>query len=263
MGRAAALPLETDLREAAEERYLSYALSVITSRALPDVRDGLKPVQRRILYAMYQNLRLTAGARPRKSAAVVGEVLGKYHPHGDQAAYEAMVRLAQPFALRYPLVHGEGNFGSLDGDSAAAMRYTEARVTALAEEMLADLGAETVPFRANYDATIEEPIVLPSAVPQLLMNGSTGIAVGMATNVPPHNLREIVAAMTAMIDEPALDVKGLLKHLKGPDFPTGGEILNSKKEIRAIYETGQGAIRLRSEYSIETLPRGKRQIVVT
>src|SRR5689334_6596190 len=263
MGQATAVPLETDLREAAEERYLSYALSVITSRALPDVRDGLKPVQRRILYAMYQNLRLTAGARPRKSAAVVGEVLGKYHPHGDQAAYEAMVRMAQPFALRYPLVHGEGNFGSLDGDGAAAMRYTEARLTPLAEEMLEDLGAGTVTLRANYDATLEEPTVLPTAIPQLLMNGSTGIAVGMATNIPPHNLREIVAALTAMIDEPDLDVKGLLKHVKGPDFPTGGEILNSKKELRQIYESGQGPIRLRGEYTIESLPRGKRQMVVT
>jgi len=263
MGQAANLPLVTDLKTAAEERYLSYALSVITSRALPDVRDGLKPVQRRILYAMYQNLHLTAGARPRKSAAVVGEVLGKYHPHGDLAAYEAMVRMAQPFALRYPLVHGEGNFGSLDGDAAAAMRYTEARLTALAEEMLADLGAETVPFRSNYDSTLDEPIVLPSAIPQLLMNGSTGIAVGMATNIPPHNLREVVAALVAMIDEPDLGVKGLLKHVKGPDFPTGGEILNGKKELREIYETGQGAVRLRGEYTEERLARGKRQIVVT
>src|SRR5499425_3474126 len=260
MGIAA--PLETDLRQAAEERYLSYALSVITSRALPDVRDGLKPVQRRILYAMWQNLRLTAGARARKSAAVVGEVLGKYHPHGDLAAYEAMVRLAQPFALRYPLVHGEGNFGSLDGDGAAAMRYTEARLTPLAEEMLEDLGAGTVTLRANYDATLEEPTVLPSAIPQLLMNGSTGIAVGMATNIPPHNLKEVVAALTAMIDEPDLDVKGLLKHVKGPDFPTGGEMLNSKRELRQIYETGQGPIRLRGTYKLETLPRGKRQIVI-
>jgi DNA gyrase subunit A len=263
MGRAAPLPLETDLREAAEERYLSYALSVITSRALPDVRDGLKPVQRRILFAMYQNLRLTAGARPRKSAAIVGEVLGKYHPHGDQAAYEAMVRMAQPFALRYPLVHGEGNFGSLDGDSPAAYRYTEARLTPLAEEMLADLGAETVPLRATFDAMLEEPTVLPSAIPQLLMNGSTGIAVGMATNIPPHNLTEVVAALTALIDEPGLDVKGLLKHVKGPDFPTGGEILNTKKELREIYESGQGAIRLRGQYRVESLPRGKRQIVIT
>src|SRR5262249_8571294 len=241
MGQAAPLPLEADLSEAAEERYLSYALSVITARALPDVRDAVKPAQRRILYARYQNLRLTAGARPRKSAAIVGEVLGKYHPHGDQAAYEAMVRLAQPFALRYPLVHGEGNFGSLDGDGAAAMRYTEARLTPLAEEMLEDLGAGTVTLRANYDATLEEPTVLPTATPQLLMNGSTGIAVGMATNIPPHNLREIVAGLTAMIDEPDLDVKGLLKHVKGPDFPTGGEMLNSKRELRQVYETGQGA----------------------
>src|SRR2546426_596332 len=263
MGQATTLPLETDLRTAAEERYLSYALSVITSRALPDVRDGLKPVQRRILYAMYQNLRLTAGARPRKSAAIVGEVLGKYPPHGDQAAYEAMVRMAQPFALRYPVVHGEGNFGSLDGARAAAYRYTEARLTAIAEEMLADLGAETVPSRATFDSTLEEPIVLPSAIPQLLMNGSTGIAVGMATNIPPHNLREIIAALVAMIDEPELGVKGLLKHVKGPDFPTGGEMLNGKKELREIYETGQGAIRLRGEYTEERLPRGKRQIVVT
>jgi DNA gyrase subunit A len=263
MGTATAPLLETDLRDAAEERYLSYALSVITSRALPDVRDGLKPVQRRILYAMYQNLRLTAGARPRKSAAVVGEVLGKYHPHGDVAAYEAMVRMAQPFSLRYPLVHGEGNFGSLDGDSAAAMRYTEARLTALAEEMLDDLGADTVAFRPNYDATVDEPVVLPSSVPQLLLNGSTGIAVGMATNIPPHNLREVVAALVAMIDEPDIDVKGLLKYLKGPDFPTGGEILNARREMREIYETGQGPVRLRGQYTVETLPRGKRQVVVT
>jgi DNA gyrase subunit A len=263
MGTVVELPLETDLREAAEERYLSYALSVITSRALPDVRDGLKPVQRRILYAMYQNLRLTASSRPRKSAAVVGEVLGKYHPHGDQAAYEAMVRMAQPFALRYPLVHGEGNFGSLDGDGAAAMRYTEAKLTALAEEMLADIGAETVAFRANYDATLEEPIVLPSGIPQLLMNGSTGIAVGMATNIPPHNLREITAALTTMIDEPDVTVAGLMKHLKGPDFPTGGEILNTKKELRELYESGQGPVRLRGEYTVEQLARGKQQVVVT
>ncbi len=263
MGHTEPQPIATELKEAAEERYLNYALSVITARALPDVRDGLKPVQRRILYAMYQNLHLTAGARPRKSAAIVGDVLGKFHPHGDQAAYEAMVRMAQPFALRYPLVQGEGNFGSLDGDGAAAMRYTEARLTALAEEMLADLGAETVAFRPNYDSTLDEPVVLPSAIPQLLMNGSTGIAVGMATNIPPHNLREIVGALTAMIDEPDLDVKGLLKHMKGPDFPTGGEILNSKREIRAIYETGQGPIRLRGEYTVENAPRGKRQVIVT
>ena len=263
MGPAAAQAIDTDLKEAAEERYLNYALSVITSRALPDVRDGLKPVQRRILYSMFQNLHLTAGSRPRKSAAIVGDVLGKYHPHGDVAAYEAMVRMAQEFSLRYPLVQGEGNFGSLDGDGAAAMRYTEAKLTALCQEMLDDLGSDTVPFRANYDSTLDEPIVLPSAIPQLLMNGSTGIAVGMATNIPPHNLREIIAALVALIDDPKLAVKDLVKHIKGPDFPTGGEILSSKKEIREIYESGSGAIRLRGEYKVETGARGKKQIVVT
>src|SRR2546425_5830607 len=263
MGRATALPLETDLRVAAEERYLSYALSVITSRALPDVRDGLKPVQRRILYAMFQNLRLGSDAKPRKSAAVVGEVLGKYHPHGDQAAYEAMVRMAQPFSLRYPLVHGEGNFGSLDGDSAAAMRYTEAKLTPLAEELFRDLRGQTVPYRPNYDATLEEPVVLPTAIPQLLLNGSSGIAVGMATNIPPHNFTEVVNALVAMIDDPAITTAGLLKHIKGPDFPTGGEILTSKRELREIYESGQGTIKLRGEWTVDPLSRGKRQVVIT
>ncbi|MET0153795.1 MAG: DNA topoisomerase IV subunit A [Candidatus Binatia bacterium] len=253
----------TDLKRAAEERYLNYALSVITSRALPDVRDGLKPVQRRILYAMAQNLGLAAGAKPRKSAAVVGEVLGKYHPHGDAAAYEAMVRMAQPFALRYPLVHGEGNFGSLDGDGAAAMRYTEVRLARVAQALLEDLESQTVPFRGTYDATREEPVVLPAAVPQLLMNGSTGIAVGMATNIPPHNLAEVIDGLVAMIDDPDADTKALLKHVKGPDFPTGGEILNSRAELKSLYESGQGAVRLRGEYRVETLPRGKRQLVVT
>jgi DNA gyrase subunit A len=254
--------IAVDLGSAAEERFISYALSVITSRALPDVRDGLKPVQRRILYAMYTSLRLTAGARPRKSAAVVGDVLGKYHPHGDQAAYEAMVRMAQPFALRYPLVHGEGNFGSLDGDSAAAMRYTEARLTAIAEELLRDIRHDTVDFRDNYDATLREPIVLPAALPQLLVNGSTGIAVGMATNIPPHNLREVVDALIALIDDPRLQTKDLLKHIKGPDFPTGGEILNTKAELRQIYETGQGAVRVRAQYKPEQIGR-RTAVVVT
>jgi DNA gyrase subunit A len=251
-----------DLRSAAEERYLAYALSVITSRALPDVRDGLKPVQRRILYAMFQNLRLTPGARPRKSAAVVGEVLGKYHPHGDLAAYEAMVRMAQAFALRYPLVHGEGNFGSLDGDSPAAMRYTEARLTAIAEEMLRDIRHDTVDFRDNYDATLREPIVLPAAIPQLLINGSTGIAVGMATNIPPHNLREVVAALLALIEDPDLSTRDLCKHVKGPDFPTGGELLNSRAELRAIFESGQGAVRLRGQYRVESIGR-RRAVIIT
>ena len=252
-----------DLRSAAEQRYLSYALSVITARALPDARDGLKPVQRRILYAMFQNLRLVATAKARKSAQIVGEVIGKYHPHGDTAAYDAMVRMAQDFSLRYPLVHGEGNFGSLDGDGAAAYRYTEARLTAIAEEMLADLGSDTVDWRANYDATLDEPIVLPSRIPQLLMNGSTGIAVGMATNIPPHNLGEICEALTALIDDPALEVKDLLKYIKGPDFPTGGELLSSKADLRTAYETGQGALGLRGQFKVEDLPRGKRQVVVT
>jgi DNA gyrase subunit A len=253
----------TDLGTEAEERYLNYALSVITSRALPDVRDGLKPVQRRLLYAMFQNLRLSSDARPRKSAAIVGEVLGKYHPHGDQAAYEAMVRLAQPFSLRYPLVHGEGNFGSMDGDNAAAMRYTEAKLSALTDELFRDLRGDTVPYRANYDATTEEPVVLPAAIPQLLLNGSTGIAVGMATNIPPHNFTEVVNALIAMLDEPEITTAGLLKFIKGPDFPTAGEILTNKREIREIYETGQGSVKLRGEWTVETQPRGKRQIVVT
>jgi len=253
----------TDLGNEAEERYLNYALSVITSRALPDVRDGLKPVQRRLLYAMFQNLRLGGDARPRKSAAIVGEVLGKYHPHGDQAAYEAMVRLAQPFSLRYPLVHGEGNFGSLDGDSAAAMRYTEAKLAALTDELFRDLRGQTVPFRANYDATVDEPVVLPAAIPQLLLNGASGIAVGMATNIPPHNFTEVVNALVAMIDDADITTANLLKYIKGPDFPTGGEILANKRELREIYETGQGSIKLRGEWTVESLPRGKQQIVIT
>ncbi|MFI5396190.1 MAG: DNA topoisomerase (ATP-hydrolyzing) subunit A [Candidatus Binatia bacterium] len=251
-----------DLGRAAEERYLAYALSVITSRALPDVRDGLKPVQRRILYAMYQNLHLTAGTRPRKSAAVVGEVLGKYHPHGDVAAYEAMVRLAQSFALRYPLVQGEGNFGSLDGDSPAAMRYTEAKLAPIAEELLRDIRHETVDFRDNYDATLREPVVLPAAIPQLLINGSTGIAVGMATNIPPHNLNEVIEALVAMIHDPDISNKELCKIIKGPDFPTGGEILNSRGELRSIYETGQGAVRLRGQY-VTAVDKRRRRVIVT
>ena len=255
--------LTTDLGAEAEARYLNYALSVITSRALPDIRDGLKPVQRRLLYAMHQNLRLGGDARPRKSAAVVGEVLGKYHPHGDQAAYEAMVRLAQPFSLRYPLVQGEGNFGSLDGDGAAAMRYTEAKLAPLSEELFRDLRGATIHYRPNYDATLDEPVVLPSAIPQLLLNGASGIAVGMATSIPPHNFTEVANALLAMIDDPTLTTAGLLKHIKGPDFPTGGEILTSKRELRQIYEKGQGTIKLRGEWKIETLPRGKRQIVIT
>lgn len=253
---------EADLQTAAEHRYLSYALSVITSRALPDVRDGLKPVQRRILFAMFQNLRLTANAKPRKSAQIVGEVIGKYHPHGDSAAYEAMVRMAQDFSLRYPLVNGQGNFGSLDGDSAAAYRYTEAKLTSIAEKILEDLGAETVDWRTNYDATNEEPVVLPSRLPQLLVNGSTGIAVGMATNIPPHNLTEVCDALVGLIDKPSSEVKDLLKSIKGPDFPTGGELLSSRKELLAVYESGHGPVKLRGTYKLEKAPRGKTQIII-
>ncbi len=255
--------LTTDLGAEAEARYLNYALSVITSRALPDIRDGLKPVQRRLLYAMHQNLRLGGDARPRKSAAVVGEVLGKYHPHGDQAAYEAMVRLAQPFSLRYPLVQGEGNFGSLDGDGAAAMRYTEAKLTPLSEELFRDLRGPTIPYRPNYDATLDEPVVLPSAIPQLLLNGASGIAVGMATSIPPHNFREVINALLALIADPTLTTARLLTHIKGPDFPTGGEILTNKSALREMYEKGQGTLKLRGEWTVETRPRGERQVVIT
>ena len=263
MEQAAERIIPADLGQQAEERYLNYALSVITSRALPDARDGLKPVQRRLLYAMFQNLRLGGNARPRKSAAVVGEVLGKYHPHGDQAAYDAMVRLAQPFSMRYPLVHGEGNFGSLDGDNAAAMRYTEAKLDPLAEELFRDLRGQTIPYRPNYDATADEPVVLPSAIPQLLLNGASGIAVGMATTIPPHNFHEVVKALLALLADPDISTAGLLRSIKGPDFPTGGEILTSKNDLRQLYETGQGTLKLRGEWQVEALPRGKRQVVIT
>src|SRR5882672_11430832 len=216
MGPAAAPAIETDLKEAAEERYLNYALSVITSRALPDVRDGLKPVQRRILYSMFQNLHLTAGSRPRKSAAIVGDVLGKYHPHGDVAAYEAMVRMAQPFALRYPLIDGQGNFGSRDGDGAAAMRYTEARLTPIARLLLDELDEGTVDFAANYDGSQQEPRLLPARLPFVLLNGASGIAVGMATEIPSHNLREVVAALQAILDDPKAGLDVLMQHIPGP-----------------------------------------------
>src|SRR5687767_12629622 len=234
------------LHEAAQSRYLNYALSVITSRALPDVRDGLKPVQRRILYTMWQQ-NLTADVKHRKCAKVVGDVMGSFHPHGDSALYEALVRMAQDFSLRYPLVDGHGNFGSLDGDAAAAMRYTECRLARISDELMSELGKKTVGFRQNYDGSLSEPIVVPSRLPQLLMNGTTGIAVGMATNIPPHNLSELCDALLDLSKNRKLETKDLVKHVKGPDFPTGGQILNSKKELREIYETGQGAVRLRGE----------------
>jgi len=250
------------LARAARERYLNYALSVITARALPDVRDGLKPVQRRILYAMYANLRLTPQARFRKSAAVVGAVMASYHPHGDQSIYDAMVRLAQNFSLRAPMVEGHGNFGSLDGDPPAAMRYTEARLRALALEMVREIDRETVAFRPTYDGTSREPVVLPARLPQLLVNGSTGIAVGMATNIPPHNLREVCRAAVALIDNPELTTKDLLEYVEGPDFPMGGEILNSRDELLEIYATGRGPIRLRATWHEEKVGR-RRYIIVT
>jgi DNA gyrase subunit A len=226
--------LTTALHSEVENRFLTYALSTIVSRSLPDVRDGLKPVHRRILYAMWE-MGLGPTSRFRKSAAVVGEVLGKFHPHGDQAAYDAMVRMAQDFSLRYPLVEGSGNFGSLDGDPAAAMRYTEARLSQLAEELLVEIEKETVGFRPNYDNSLKEPVVLPARFPQLLVNGTSGIAVGMSCSFPPHNIGEVIDGLTAVIDNSSIDLKDILKFIKGPDFPTSGQILNSKKELKEIH----------------------------
>ncbi len=251
------------LAEEARRRYLNYALSVITSRALPDVRDGLKPVQRRILYGMWNDLNLSHDTKYQKCAQVVGMIMGRYHPHGDASIYEALVRMAQDFSLRYPLVDGHGNFGSLDGDSAAAYRYTECRLEKLSTELLMELERKTVDFRPTYDGTRNEPIVIPSRVPQLLMNGTTGIAVGMATNIPPHQLGELVDACVDLVNDPSLETKDLLKHVKGPDVPTGGQILNSKKELREIYESGQGSVRVRGEYKLEEQKKGGANIVIT
>jgi DNA gyrase subunit A len=249
------------LHEAAQTRYLNYALSVITSRALPDVRDGLKPVQRRILFTMWQQ-NMTADSKHRKCAKVVGDVMGNYHPHGDVALYETLVRMAQPFALRYPLVDGSGNFGSLDGDRAAAMRYTECRLARISDEMLTEIDQDTVPFRPNYDGTKTEPVVLPARIPNLLINGATGIAVGMATNVPPHNLGEVCTALIKLLDDPDLSSVRLCKYVKGPDFPTGGEMLNSPEELKEIYKTGSGAIRLRGTWDIGPETRGTKTIYI-
>ncbi len=250
------------LHEAAQSRYLNYALSVITSRALPDVRDGLKPVQRRILFTMWQQ-NLTADAKHRKCAKVVGDVMGNFHPHGDSAIYETLVRMAQSFSLRYPLIDGSGNFGSLDGDGAAAMRYTECRLARLADEVLQEIEQETVPFRPSYDGTKTEPVVLPSRVPNLLINGSTGIAVGMATNIPPHNLHEIITALIKLLDNPDLTTLQLCRWVKGPDFPTGGHILNSPDELKEIYRTGSGSIRLRSTWEAGPTARAEKKLYIT
>jgi DNA gyrase subunit A len=255
-------PEAVPLHEAAQSRYLNYALSVITARALPDVRDGLKPVQRRILYTMWQQ-NLTADAKHRKCAKVVGDVMGSYHPHGDAALYETLVRMAQPFSLRYPLIDGSGNFGSLDGDSAAAMRYTECRLARIADEMLSEIEQRTVHFRPNYDGTKTEPVVLPARIPNLFINGTTGIAVGMATNVPPHNLTEICTALVRLLDNPNLSSAQLCRYVKGPDFPTGGQILNSAEEIKQIYKTGSGTIRLRATWEESSSTRGGRTLYIT
>lgn len=255
--------VDASLAEETRRRYLDYALSVITSRALPDVRDGLKPVQRRILYTMQNELRLSSDAKYRKSAAVVGDVMGKFHPHGDTAIYDALVRMAQSFSMRAPLVDGRGNFGSPDGDSPAAMRYTEAKLQKLADELLDELGKQTVAFRPNYDGTRFEPVVLPARFPNLLVNGSQGIAVGMATSIPPHNLGEVVKACVALIDDGELTTKQLLKHIKGPDFPTGGELVSSREDIVAAYENGQGSLKLRGEWKVEDSKKGNPQIVIT
>src|SRR5438067_1843620 len=249
------------LHEAAQARYLNYALSVITARALPDVRDGLKPVQRRILYTMWQQ-NLTADAKHRKSAKVVGDGMGSYHPQGDAPLYETLVRMAQSFSLRYPLVDGSGNFGSLDGDSAAAMRYTECRLARVSDEMLSEIEQTTVPFRPNYDGTKTEPVVLPARVPNLLVNGTTGIAVGMATNIPPHNLGEVCTALVKLLDNEDIGNAQLCKFIKGPDFPTGGQILNPPEEIKAIYKTGSGSIRLRGTWDIGPETRSTKTIYV-
>jgi topoisomerase-4 subunit A len=253
---------EVALREALEERYLAYALSTIMNRALPDARDGLKPVHRRILYGM-RLLRLDPGAAFKKSAKVVGDVMGNFHPHGDQAIYDALVRLAQEFAQRYPLVDGQGNFGNIDGDNAAAMRYTEARLTEVARLLIEGIDEDAVDFRATYDGTNEEPVVLPAAFPNLLANGSQGIAVGMATAIPPHNAAELCDAALFLIDNPKARSKTLLKYVKGPDFPTGGVIVDTPETIAEAYNTGRGSFRVRARWKQEDTGRGTYGIVIT
>jgi len=250
------------LSRAIGERYLTYALSTIMHRALPDARDGLKPVHRRILYAM-RELRLSATGGFRKSAKISGDVMGNYHPHGDAAIYDAMARLAQDFNVRYPLVDGQGNFGNIDGDNPAASRYTEARLTAIAEVLMEGLAENAVDFRPNYDGTLEEPVVMPGAFPNLLANGSSGIAVGMATNIPPHNLDELIGACHAMLGNPGISDEELVGFVPGPDFPTGGVLVEPKANIQEAYRTGRGSFRLRAKWEVEDLGRGMWQIVVT
>ncbi|MDL1957790.1 MAG: DNA gyrase subunit A, partial [Deltaproteobacteria bacterium] len=248
------------IAEELKKSYLDYAMSVIIGRALPDVRDGLKPVHRRILYAM-QDLRNDYNKPYKKSARIVGDVIGKYHPHGDAAVYDTIVRMAQDFSMGYPLIDGQGNFGSVDGDAPAAMRYTEIRQTKLAHELMADIDKETVDFVANYDNSLEEPSVLPSKVPNLLINGSSGIAVGMATNIPPHNLGEVVDALIALIRNPNMTVSELMEHIPGPDFPTAGFICG-KGGIKSAYEVGRGIIKMRARAIVEQQAKGKREHIV-
>ncbi|HVU86082.1 MAG TPA: DNA gyrase subunit A, partial [Pirellulales bacterium] len=241
--------------------YLDYAMSVIVSRALPDVRDGLKPVHRRILFSMHENGR--DWNKPyRKSALIVGDVMGKYHPHGDASIYDALVRMAQDFSMRLPLIDGQGNFGSVDGDPPAAMRYTEARRAKVAHTLTEDIDKDTVDFRPNYDGSEQEPVVLPARFPNLLVNGAGGIAVGMATNIPPHNLGEIIDATVAMIDDPAIDIERLMEIVPGPDFPTGGMILG-KAGIRSAYLTGRGSILVRGRVTTETIRKDREALVIT
>ncbi|TNE28981.1 MAG: DNA topoisomerase IV subunit A, partial [Alphaproteobacteria bacterium] len=254
--------IDRDFGEILGEKYLSYALSTIVSRSLPDVRDGLKPVHRRLLYAMSQ-LSLRPENSPKKCARVVGDVIGKFHPHGDQSVYDALVRLAQDFAVRYPLVDGQGNFGNIDGDNAAAMRYTESRMTAVAQLLLEGIEEDAVDFRETYDGETLEPIVLPANFPNLLANGSSGIAVGMATSIPPHNVAELCDALTALIKTPSLSVRDLLEFVQGPDFPTGGTLVEDKDSIAEAYETGRGSFRIRAKWEVEELKQGQYQIVIT
>jgi len=253
--------MQVDLEREMKKSYIDYAMSVIVGRALPDVRDGLKPVHRRILYAMYED-GLTSDKPYRKSATTVGNVLGRYHPHGDASVYDAMVRMAQPFSLHYPLIDGHGNFGSVDGDPPAAYRYTEARMAKLANYMLADIKKNTVDFQPNFDEERQEPVVLPSRFPNLLVNGSSGIAVGMATNIPPHNLAEVIDGTCYVIDHPEAEMDEICQFIKGPDFPTGGVIMG-RSGIRAAYATGRGKIKVRAKTEIVDLPNGKSQIVIT
>src|SRR3954471_328337 len=247
----------------ARTRFLRYAMSVVTGRALPDVRDGLKPVQRRILYAMYHDLSLTVEKKALKCAKIVGDVMGNYHPHGDSALYEALVRMAQSWVLRVPLVYGQGNFGSVDGDPPAAYRYTEAKLTRAAELLLSELDQETVDYQPNYDGTRREPVVLPAQFPHLLVNGTSGIAVGLATNIPPHNLAEVLKAAVMLIEHPDSSVANLMERVKGPDFPLGGKIVTDRSTLRKIYEEGSGSIKVQGEWKEEKLERDRKQIVIT